>query len=645
MTYDDRGRKLTETNQMSQTRTFEYDLMGRLKSVTLPQLAGSTEAAKYLYSYDAEGRQTSLIDPLGRETTWEFDSQGRQVGRTLPLGAGWTERMEYDDLGRQKLAVSFEGVVTEYVYDTYGRMSGQRFFASMAAYNNGAGTPTETWAYTFDAFGRQLSVVRSSTTEATKTTSYTYNAEGQTSQVTSPEGTISYTYDVYGRKTSTIVGTLANPQRTTTYDYDSLGRLKTVTESTLQTKYQYDLIGNLDRVDLPNGTVEDYVYDSMNRLDKLVEYAPDGTPNDLSNNPKIAEYDYTVRADGRRTGLAEKFWTAGGVLQNEYTWDFDALNRLMSEKVDSTNNALDQTTSFTFDLTGNRLSKALDLGNDNVLDEVISYTYDANDRLLRETLDKTGTVGDTTTFYGYTGTQQSAKSVFSGLHASEPLAISQSLSATSFSYDLQGRMSVVTVTTRNSNGVATRNERTSYDYDSMGIRNSSKHEIDANADGAYESSTTTEFLTDHQNFTGYAQTVRETTKNATGHTTKTVDYTFGHDEISQTTKTYDANGSVTSEATLVFGHDGHGSVCVLTDLAGAIAQLFMFDAYGQMLAILNGAGALVSGGNGQLADATQALTSLLYSGESFDANINQQYLRARWRGVQKALHGFCEAKN
>ncbi len=80
MTYDDRGRKLTETNQMNQTRTFEYNLMGRLKSVTLPQLAGSTEAAKYLYSYDAEGRQTSLIDPLGRETTWEFDSQGRQVG-------------------------------------------------------------------------------------------------------------------------------------------------------------------------------------------------------------------------------------------------------------------------------------------------------------------------------------------------------------------------------------------------------------------------------------------------------------------------------------------------------------------------------------------------------------------------------------
>ena len=147
--------KTTETNQLGQVRSFEYDITGRLQSVTLPKLSGSTEAAKYLYAYDAEGRQISLVDPLGRETSWEFDAQGRQVARTLPLGSGWTERMEYDALGRQKLSVSFEGVVTEYVYDSYGRMNVQRFYASMTAYNNGTGTPTETWSYTFDAFGRQ----------------------------------------------------------------------------------------------------------------------------------------------------------------------------------------------------------------------------------------------------------------------------------------------------------------------------------------------------------------------------------------------------------------------------------------------------------------------------------------------------------
>ena len=156
---------------------------------------------------------------------------------------------------------------------------------------------------------------------------------------------------------------------------------------------------------LPNGVIEDYVYDSMNRLDKLVEYAPDGTPNDLSNNPKIAEYDYTVRADGRRTDLLERFFTSGGVTENSYTWSYDALNRLTSETIDSTNNSLDRKTTWTFDLTGNRLNQILDEGNNGSIEAVTSYTYDDNDRLISETLDKTGTADDTTTFYGYDQTQ------------------------------------------------------------------------------------------------------------------------------------------------------------------------------------------------------------------------------------------------
>jgi hypothetical protein len=45
----------------------------------------------------------------------------------------------------------------------------------------------------------------------------------------------------------------------------------------------------------------EYGYDPLNRLDKLTHYASDSTPNDLSDNPKLAEFDDTVRPDGRRT--------------------------------------------------------------------------------------------------------------------------------------------------------------------------------------------------------------------------------------------------------------------------------------------------------------------------------------------------------
>ncbi len=87
---------------------------------------------------------------------------------------------------------------------------------------------------------------------------------------------------------------------------------------------------------------------------------------------------------------------------------------------------------------------------------------------------------------------------------------------------------------------------------------------------------------------------------------------------------YDGAGNVTSEVTHVFGHDGHGSVRVLFDMAAAIAQVFAFKAYGKMLAIHNGSAQFVSN------SASDALTSVLYSGEPFDAKIAQQYLRARW---------------
>jgi hypothetical protein len=35
----------------------------------------------------------------------------------------FTERFEYDERGRQRLAVSFEGTVTWFVYDQYGRLA------------------------------------------------------------------------------------------------------------------------------------------------------------------------------------------------------------------------------------------------------------------------------------------------------------------------------------------------------------------------------------------------------------------------------------------------------------------------------------------------------------------------------------------
>jgi RHS repeat-associated protein len=53
---------------------------------------------------------------------------------------------------------------------------------------------------------------------------------------------------------------------------------------------------------------------------------------------------------------------------------------------------------------------------------------------------------------------------------------------------------------------------------------------------------------------------------------------------------------------------------VLLDFAGAVAQLYAFDAYGNAIGF----------------NPAEALTEFLYSGEQFDSKIGQQYLRARY---------------
>jgi RHS repeat-associated protein len=52
----------------------------------------------------------------------------------------------------------------------------------------------------------------------------------------------------------------------------------------------------------------------------------------------------------------------------------------------------------------------------------------------------------------------------------------------------------------------------------------------------------------------------------------------------------------------------------LTDIAGAIVELYAFDAYGNAIGF----------------DPSVALTEFLYSGEQFDSKISQQYLRQRY---------------
>ena len=425
------------------------------------------------------------------------------------------------------------------------------------------------------------------------------------------------------------IGTAADPttaERVTSYIYDLLGRLVNVTEDatpsyaaddTQDTSYAFDLRGR-KRAQLtfapgdtvPNSVETNYLYDSLGRLNVMTD--TDGNGNTL------ALYDYTVRSDGKRTSSTEQTWfdenedgqlAANEVKANSYSWTYDDAGRLTDEVLDHWDDTVDQTEIFTYDLTGNRVALDRDKGNNETIDEAITYSYDANDRLLDEVLDSIVDTDDTTTTYSYDQTQQTSKMVVD--------AASLTRSSQFFTYNLQGRMASVTNEDYDASGVLNSRERTSYEYDASSFRVELTNESDAALDGNFTLSSTTQFLASHRNHTGYTQTLRETKFDADGNVIKTTDYTFGDDEISQTVT--DENGNA---VTHTFGHDGHGSVRVLYDVAGVIAQAFTFSAYGTMVALHNATAQSIA--------VSSRLTSLGYSGETFDAKVGQQYLRARF---------------
>ncbi|HEV8379258.1 MAG TPA: RHS repeat-associated core domain-containing protein [Tepidisphaeraceae bacterium] len=131
-----------------------------------------------------------------------------------------------------------------------------------------------------------------------------------------------------------------------------------------------------------------------------------------------------------------------------------------------------------------------------------------------------------------------------------------------------------------------------YGYDEDGIR-TSKIEITTTG------STQTLYLNDKLNPTGYSQVLEE---KASATSTPLISYVLGEDVISQN------SGGVSS----FLLYDGHGSTRALTDNTGNITERYDYDAFGRALI------------------AALPSTKLLYSGEWYDADLNEYYLRARY---------------
>jgi RHS repeat-associated protein len=384
----------------------------------------------------------------------------------------------------------------------------------------------------------------------TTTVNYTYDNDSRLTQVSDPTGTYQFTFDNMGRLTGT----------TTSYAF--LGRNFT-------TGYGYDAASNRTSFTDPESGSTAYVYDTLNRVQTLTP------PAAISGGSFGFGYD----ALSRRTSL-----TRPNTVNTNYS--YDNLSRLLSVTHAKGGVTLDGAT-YTLDNAGNRSSKAdlyasvtTNYGYDNIY-ELLSATQGAS-TTESYTYDPVGNRLSNLSGSGWSNNTSNELTSRPGVsytydNNGNTLTKTDSTGTTNYTWDFENRLTSVTLP--GSGGTV------SFKYDPFGRR-------------IYKSSSggASIFAYDGDNL------IEET--NAAGGVVA---------RYLQTQKIDEPLAMLRGGTTSYYQVDGLGSVTSLSSPAGALAQTYTFDSFGNQTA------------------STGSLTSpFRYTGRESDSETGMYYYRARY---------------
>ena len=574
------------------TTRYQYDAAGRRTAII------DTLSETNRYAYDANGNQTNFVDALGRTVRYDFDRLNRQTKLTYPDTT--TEGYGYDALNRKLAVTNQAGIVARFGYDKLGQLvaatnafgSGTVQWATYAYDQVGNQTNqvdalgrqtrfeydvlsrrvkeslpgTQTQSFAYDATGNLIrhtnfnGIILTNQYDAlnrlTNKTSingyqirYAYSATGQRTNLVDASGASSYTYDTRDR-----LMTKSTSQGTLTYSYDDFGNLKSIASATasgVRLSYAYDALNRLTNVQQSSVIAGAYGYDDVGNL-KTVRYG-NAVTNTYAYDALNRLTNLTATSSGGTVASFAYKLTAAGNRTNltetisaasrAFAWQYDPLSRLTNETI--TASAPTGTISYKYDPVGNRTNRTSNvtgLGNQ-------SLSYNTNDWLTTDVYDSNG------------NTRTNGNNVFA--------------------YDAENRL------TNYNNGAAT------YVYDADGNR------VRKNV-----GTTTTLYLVDDRNPSGYAQVLEELTVSGGGTNLSKV-YAYGLDLLTQ------RDGS--SGTTYYFGYDGNGNTRYLTATNASVVNVFAYDAFGTLIA----------------SNATPQ-TDYLFTGEQRDATLGLVYLRNRY---------------
>jgi RHS repeat-associated protein len=471
--YDGNGFVKSVTDRNGHTTAFINDpLSGMVTQVTYPQTANDTPAGtpagtvKYVYGSatcpDPNNRDAnnpyyiySVTDEGTHTTTYGRDTSKRVIQINYPDGG--SESFHYNSFGQVTSHTMTTSGVESFTYDGRGLKQTYR------SPDNATGNPTARYKYdSLDRLSGVTDVFGSVLDDPNHTTNYTYNQRGQLRVTTLPidsvDGQRHTIQNTYNTTTSNPDGTLASVidqlSHVTSYTYDDYRRSKTLKtpghNTGLTTSFYYDANGtgddythtdtNVTHSTSPGGVKTTTTYDENKR--KTAVIVGDGTSDAAKTSYGYDNVGNVTSVIGPKQQPGQSF--AG----KSKTSAYDNRNRLRS-----VTDALNKTTTFTYDAAGRKASVTRPNG------QTITYdSYDEMNRLLQQTVDQSPDP-DAVTKYTYY-----PSGLLLTMKDPRLVAINSSYGY-SYSYDLMGRKTRLTYPPGTDGGVATSE---SFTYDDAG---------------------------------------------------------------------------------------------------------------------------------------------------------------------------------
>ncbi|MFJ7067895.1 LamG-like jellyroll fold domain-containing protein [Streptomyces sp. NPDC101115] len=391
-------------------------------------------------SYTALGLTDTVTLPDGRttSTTYTTGTEPAVGGGTTPAGLVATTR-------------TTGGSTVSHAYYASGDLAKSTMPSGLSI------------TYTYDGIGRRLSETQiSDATPDGATTSYTYNAMSRISSETGPSvkneitgvthtAKISYTYDADGQllTTSTADTTGGDATRTTTYRYNALGLQESITDAEgNEATFSHDALGRVIREIDPAGNVVTHAFTRRGQLAESVLKDWTGDPSGQTRDLVLVSnaYDpagrlasttdamgattaFTYYDDGLKASATAKQVTQPDGPKKDIalgTNVYDGAGNLVSQTASG-----GRTTVSTVDATGRTTRSVFD---PNGLNRVTTVAYDAEDRVTEQTqsIDASGKKLTSTTEYDAAGNPKKATvtdgtvtRVFSGTFDQRGLPLTQ----------------------------------------------------------------------------------------------------------------------------------------------------------------------------------------------------------------------------